>query len=121
MLPIADPAAIPAMAPGLKPVVAVVVDVNIELGAKSVLEAEVAVVEAGAKSVLEVEAAIAEVELFELSVVVAVRPLLGLDFEVVVGDCIDEVLVGGAELLEEEVVVSGSMTNPGEGMFGTPM
>ena len=49
MLPIADPAAIPAMAPGLKPVVAVVVDVNIELGAKSVLEAEVAVVEAGAK------------------------------------------------------------------------
>ena len=121
MLPIADPTAIPAMALGLGPVVAFVVDVNIELGAGSVLEAEVAIVEVGAKSVLEVEAAIAKVELFEPSVVVAVRPLPGLDFEAVVGDCVDEVLVEVAELLEEEVVVPGSMTNPGEGIFGTPM
>ena len=42
-----------------------------------------------------------------------------LDSEAVAGDCVDEVLVAGAELLEEEV--PGSMTNPGEGILGAPM
>lgn len=111
MPPRADPTAIPAMAPVLRPVVAFVVEVEVDVD----VDAEV-----GVKAVLEVEVAIVEVELFELSAVVAVEPLLGLELEAVVGDCVDEVLVGGAELLEEEVVVPGSTTNPGDEIFDTP-
>jgi hypothetical protein len=111
MPPRADPTAIPAMAPVLRPDVAFVVEVEVDVD----VDAEV-----GVKAVLEVEVAIVEVELFELSAVVAVEPLLGLELEAVVGDCVDEVLVGGAELLEEEVVVPGSTTNPGDEIFDTP-
>jgi hypothetical protein len=99
------------MAPVLRPDVAFVVEVEVDVD----VDAEV-----GVKAVLEVEVAIVEVELFELSAVVAVEPLLGLELEAVVGDCVDEVLVGGAELLEEEVVVPGSTTNPGDEIFDTP-
>jgi hypothetical protein len=85
------------------------VEVNIDINA-----------EVGVKAVLEVEVAVVEVEHFELSAVVAVEPLLGLELEAVVGDSVDEVLVGGAELLEEEVLVPGSTTNPGDEIFDTP-
>jgi hypothetical protein len=98
------------MAPVLRPVVAFVVEVEVDVD----VDAEV-----GVKAVLEVEVAIVEVELFELSAVVAVEPLLGLELEAVVSDCV-ELLVGGAELLEEEVVVPGSTTNPGDEIFDTP-
>jgi len=92
----ADPTAMPAMAPVLRPVVAFVVEAEVDVDVD---------VEISANAVLEVEVAVGEVELFELSMVVAIEPLLGLDFEAGVGDCVDEVLVGGAELLEEVVVV----------------
>lgn len=130
----ADPTAIPAMALVLRPVVAFVVDVEVISKAEPEVEVaiaevdvnvEVAIVEVDvnvevvADVELEVEVAIVDVELFELSAVLAVELLLGLEFETGT-DCVDEVLIGGAELLEEEVVVPGSIMNAGEGICDTP-
>ena len=128
----ADPTAIPAMALVLRPVVAFVVDV--EVISKAEPEVEVAIVEVDvnvevvADAEPEVEVAIVEVpivdvELFELSAVLAVELLLelllGLELETET-DCVDEVLIGEAELLEEEVVAPGSIMNAGEGICDTP-
>jgi hypothetical protein len=113
--PIADPTARPAIAPVLRPVVRPVVDFVVEVEVDVDIDVEI-----GANSVLEVEVAVGEVELFELSMMGAIEPPLGLELEAEVGDCVDEVPVGGAEMLEEEVVVRRSTINPGEGIFDTP-
>lgn len=121
----ADPTAIPAMALVLRPVVAFVVDV--EVISKAEPEVEVAIVEVDvnvevvANAEPDVDVAIVDVELFELSAVLAVELLLGLEFETE-ADCVDEVLIEGVELLEEEeeVVVPGSIMNAGEGICDTP-
>ena len=108
----ADPTTIPAIALVLRLVVAFVVEVEVEV------EVEVGV---GAEAVLEVEViAIVEVKLFELPAVVDAERLLGPDSDAVVDDRVDEVVVEGAELLEEEVPSPRSTTNPGEGIFGSP-
>ena len=111
--PMADPTAIAAMALVLRLVVAFVVEAEVEVGV--CVKDDV-----GAKTVLEVKVAMVEVELFELSEIVLVEPPLGLDFEAVVGDCVDKVLVGGTELLEKEVLALKSTINPGEGIFDAP-
>jgi hypothetical protein len=67
-----------------------------------------AAVELGAaaetKALLEVEVGIVEVKLPGT----------------VVDDCVDTELVERVELLVEDVVVTGSTINPGEGIFGDP-
>lgn len=116
MPPIADPTAIPAMTPVLRPVVAFVVDVDVEVEVEVEVNADVDI-EVRANAVLEVAVAIVAVEGFELSSVVAVKPLLEVDFKAGVGDCVDKV---EAELLVEGVAF-GSTTNPREGIFDAPI
>jgi hypothetical protein len=91
MPPIADPTAMPTMASVLRPFVFAAVELGAAAETKALLE-------------VEVEVGIVEVKLPGT----------------VVDDCVDTELVERVELLVEDVVVTGSTINPGEGIFGDP-
>ena len=86
MPPMTDPTAIPAMALVLRPIVAFVVKVDVVAKVEPEIDVNVEVV---ANAEPKVEVAIVDVELFELSIALAIELLLGLEFET---DCVDEVL-----------------------------
>lgn len=125
MPPITDPTTAPTSALVLRPVAILVteVGVGVEATAKAMAEVNIGIevtAEVEARAVLDVVVTTVEVELcVRVFEVVDTGLLLELDLETVVGDCFGRTLVGTE--LEATALGRPSTTNPGDGIFGTPI